>query len=46
MGRHLAVKKKLTVFDLRYYRYWVWVLWIKTKKRLKLKLIVWLNKKR
>jgi hypothetical protein len=35
MARHLAVKKKLTVFDLRYYRYLARSLYIKAKKELK-----------
>jgi hypothetical protein len=32
MGKHLAVRKKLTIFEYRYYQRKVLALWIKTKK--------------
>lgn len=34
MAKHLAERKKLTVFDLRYYRYLILILYIKLKRRL------------
>jgi hypothetical protein len=35
MARHLSERKKLTVFDFRYYRYLFLILYIKLKARLK-----------
>jgi hypothetical protein len=38
MGKHLAVRKKLTVFDLRYYQRRVIALWIKARRQIKARL--------
>jgi hypothetical protein len=38
MGKHLAIRKKLTVFDLRYYQRRVLALWIKAKRVVKARL--------
>jgi hypothetical protein len=38
MGKHLAVRKKLTVFDLRYYQRRVIALWIKVRRQVKARL--------
>jgi hypothetical protein len=35
MGRHLAEVKRITRFDLRYYRYLFLILYIKVKKLVK-----------
>jgi hypothetical protein len=38
MGKHLAARKKLTVFDLRYYQRRVIAGWIKAKRLIKARL--------
>ena len=32
MGKHAKQRKKLTRFDLRFYRYWLLVLYIRLKR--------------
>ena len=38
MGKHLGVKKKLTVFEYRYYQRRVIAMWIKAKRLVKARL--------
>ena len=38
MGKHLGVKKKLTVFEYRYYQRRVIAMWIKAKRLIKARL--------
>ena len=38
MGKHLAVRKKLTIFEYRYYHRRVLAVWIKAKRLIKARL--------
>jgi len=38
MARHLAVRKKMTIFDYRYYYRRAMAVWIKLKRRIRAKL--------
>jgi hypothetical protein len=38
MGRHLAVRKKVTVFEYRYYQRRIMAVWIKAKRMIKARL--------
>ena len=38
MGKHLAVRKKLTIFEYRYYQRKVLAMWIKAKRLIKARL--------
>jgi hypothetical protein len=41
MGRHVAERKRISPFELRYYRRLLIAFYIKAKRRLKLNLTVW-----
>jgi hypothetical protein len=38
MGKHLGVRKKMTVFEYRYYQRRVIALWIRLRRRIKARL--------
>lgn len=38
MGKRVKVRKKLTRFDLRFYRYWFQILYLKAKRELNVRL--------
>jgi hypothetical protein len=38
MGKHLAVRKKLTIFEYRYYQRRVLAVWVKAKRLIKARL--------